>query len=110
MVPSDPAWRLEQTAFYVTTEDPLKLWGRVLAHFQEDGGYQVAKLQDAKASVKVWRRAGRSTNAFLAKVRVFRLHPQRDIFALEWQKRAGCSVASFNEFSRFQRRFAQPLD
>ena len=108
-MPNHAAWKLEFTTFYIAVCDPVEVWGRMLAYFENDGHYAVASVRDAKVSAKVRTQTDARRSGFVAKVRLYSVHEELSVFAVEWQKRSGCSLSSHEAFHRFKARFAMPV-
>ena len=110
-MPNDAAWMLERTSFCIAVGDPVEeLWGRMLAYFENDGNYVLTDVKDAKASAKVWMHgSGAGRSGFVAKIRVYSVHRMLSVYAVERQRRAGCSLPSHEAFYRSKARFAMPV-
>ena len=105
----DAAWGIELTTFYIAVADPVKLWGRFLAYFESDGNYVVTGVEDARASAKVWTQGDASRDGFVSKIKLYSVHRTLSVYAVEWQRRSGCSLSSHEAFDRFKARFAMPV-
>lgn len=109
-MPNDASWDIEPTTtFYIAVADPVELWGRFLAYFESDGNYVVTGVKDARASAKVWMQGDASRDGFVAKIKLYSVHRTLSVYAVEWQRRSGCSLSSHEAFDRFKARFAMPV-
>ena len=94
---------------YIAVADPVELWGRFLAYCESDGNYVVTGVKDARASAKVWMQGDASRDGFVAKIKLYSVHRTLSVYAVEWQRRSGCSLSSHEAFDRFKARFAMPV-
>ena len=109
-MPDDAAWGIEPTTkFYIAVADPVELWGRLLAYFESDGNYVVTGVKDAGASAKVWMQGDASRDGFVAKIKLYNVHRTLSVYAVEWQRRSGCSLSCHEAFGRVKARFAMPV-
>ena len=108
-VPNDVAWNLEITTFYVAASLPLELWQRVLAYFINNEDYIATKIRYAKASVKIRMQGDSTRNGFVAKVKLYSVHRGHLVYAVEWQRRSGCSLSNYDAFDRFQAHFTNSV-
>ena len=106
----DAAWGIEPTTtFYIAAADPVELGGKFLAYFESDGNYVVTGEKGARASVKVWMQGDARRGGFVARIKLCSVHRVLSVYAVEWQRRSGCSLSSHEAFDRFKARFAMPV-
>ena len=80
----------------------------MLAYFGSDGYYALTKVNDSKLSAKI-RTQGGAGSGFVAKVSLYTVHNELSVYAVEWQRRFGCSPSSHEAFHFFKERFAMPV-
>ena len=106
-LPFDPYWKFTNTTFYIYG-DVNDIWSEIAAYVLEQGGWSVINVQPQKASMKAECLGSVWVRGFVVKIKVFKI--DTGILAVEWKRKSGCGIKSYNEWLLFRSRFCQPVD
>ena len=106
-LPLDPYWKFTNTTFYISA-DVADVWSDIIDYILEQGGWSVMNVKPNKACIRAECLGGAWIRGFVVKIRVFQI--DTGLLAVEWKRKSGCGIKSYNEWLRFRSRFCQPVD